>query len=156
MGSNTSSRGNLVIDNITARLLRRADFYELRRLQAHIQPALLILVTIDTLSPPSAVLALLSAAKVPKPLRSLAPSTVTAAVASFKNIATLLPIEYVGKALRNDLIDRAVSLDVWISGGKVEMDDEAKVGAQGILRRFVGLAAAEGSSIVRTGTVTTP
>lgn len=150
LGSTTSSTAtqSLIIDSITARLLRRADFYELRRLQSHIQPALLTLVTIPTLTPPAQVLLHLSASKVPKALRSLSIESIEAVVASFKNIATLLPIEYVGKGLRNDLIDRAVSLDVWISGGKVEMNEEGKTAAQSVLRRFVGMAAAEGSSIV--------
>lgn len=76
-------------------------------------------------------------------------TTVSSTIASFDRIASLLPMEYVGKALRNDMIDRAVGLDIWVSGGKVELDGEELARAQFVLRKFVVLAAAEGSSLVR-------
>lgn len=168
VGSMVPSSGEelITIDAITARLLRRADFYELRQLQspspsisrsspsdglaaAHVQVAVLARITIPGLSPSSEILAALSAKKVPKPLRSLAISTVSSTIASFDRVASLLPMEYVGKALRNDLIDRAVGLDIWVSGGKVELEGEELAKAQFVLRKFVVLAAAEGSSLVR-------
>lgn len=60
-----------------------------------------------------------------------------------------MPMEYLGKHLRNELIDRATGLDVWLCKNEtMQLEDEAKLRAQEVLRRFVVLAKADGSSIV--------
>lgn len=59
-------------------------------------------------------------------------------------------MEYVGKGLRNDLIERALGVDVWISGGKVEelQSGEERSGKQKVLRTFVARAKGVGQSLV--------
>jgi hypothetical protein len=164
--------GGISIGSITARLLRRAEFYEMRWIQGessgsavltqscwltrklphpgHLQTALLAQVTIPSLSPLSDVLAALSASKPPKALRALDSTVLVAAVSVFDRVSALLPMEYVGKNLRNELIQRAVGLDLWISAGKLDMTEEELAGRQRVLRRFVLLAAAtQGASLVR-------
>lgn len=59
-------------------------------------------------------------------------------------------MEYLGKALRNELVERALALDIWIGRSEMEIDEALKVEAQTTLRTFVILAKAEGSSIVRS------
>lgn len=118
---------------------------------AYIHTALLARVTLPSLSSPIEVLASLSAKKLPKPLRSLQPKSVLAAVATFDRITSLVPTEYLGKGLRNDLIDRAFALDVWVTGGKLEIPEEEAAKVALVLRSFILLAAAEGASLVSFG-----
>lgn len=94
------------------------------------------------------MLAALSSKKLPKPLRSLVLAPLLEVVEIFQSLTSPVPMEYVSKSLRNDLIDRAMGLDIWLSARKVEVDDEALVKAQSDLRKFVLLAAPVGSSIV--------
>lgn len=110
-------------------------------------------MSIPSLSPPSDVLAALSAKKLPKPLRSLLLAPLLDVVGIFQSLTSLVPMEYVSKSLRNDLIDRAMGLDMWLSARKVEVEDEALVKAQTDLRTFVLLAAPVGSSVVCFGTL---
>jgi len=164
----------LTIDGITARLLRRADVYELRSLQgssfaipdsprsladlppshlpltAQLHPVFLSRVSIPSLSPASSVLEHLTSSKPPKPLRSLPPSSILSSISTFERISTLLPMEYVGKALRNDLIERALGVDCWVSGGRVEglEKGEERAEKQRVLRTFVARAKGVGQSLV--------
>ncbi|KAL8287505.1 hypothetical protein RQP46_003363 [Phenoliferia psychrophenolica] len=116
--SNPENPQEISLHATTARLLRRADFYELRRLQAQIHPSLLTLLSLPHLTSPTDVLSSLSLKKLPKALRALEASRVVEAVATFERVAKLVPMEYLGKGLRNDLIERALALDVWITSGQ--------------------------------------
>ncbi|KAK4698573.1 nucleolar pre-ribosomal-associated protein 2, partial [Phenoliferia sp. Uapishka_3] len=138
-----SNPHQITINASTSRLLRRADFYEHRRLQSHIHTCLLKRCTIPSLLSPSSVLTSLSASKLPKPLRSLSSDVVNETVETFERISELVPVEYLSKGLRNDLVDRAMAVDVWITAGKLEEGEEEREGKMRVLRSFVLGAAAE-------------
>lgn len=131
----------ITISSTTARLLRRADFWELARLQPHLRAALLTRVALPSLSPPAAVLEAAAAAKAPKALRALDVGAVMAVVGRFATLTALLPMEYAGRALSGQLVEHAVSLDVWLTAGKVEgLNEDERAQAQEVLRRFALLA----------------
>lgn len=107
-------------------------------------------MTLPSLVSPSSVLASLAAPKLSKALRGLDSVEVARAVATVEQIARLVPTEYLSKGLRNDLVDRALALDVWITAAKTDSSDEAREQAAVVLRTFVRSAAAEGSPLVST------
>lgn len=59
-------------------------------------------------------------------------------------------MEYVGKALRHELIERALGVDCWVSGGKVQglESGEERAEKQRVLRTFVARAKGVGQSLV--------
>ncbi|KAJ8293894.1 N-acetylserotonin O-methyltransferase-like protein [Rhodotorula toruloides] len=124
---------------ITARLLRRADFWELPRVQACLLPALRDLVSLPSLSSPTAVLAAMATPtdKASKALRSLAQATLLETVDVFAAISTCIPVEYLNKETRRQLADCALALDLWVTSGEVAVLVEAKERAQHVLRSFV-------------------
>jgi hypothetical protein len=116
---------------------------------AHVQSNLLIRVSIPSLSTPTETLSTLASKKLPKSLRSMSPSIVASAIATFDSMTSLLPIEYLNKSLRNDLVDRAIGLDLWISRDEAEASEEERIEQQTCLRRFVAFAKPVGAAIVR-------
>lgn len=165
----TLETNGMTVEGITNRLLRRADFYELRRIQglsffvlayweliklhtAHFQSSLLVKVTVESLSPAAAVLATISTGtKLPKNLRSIKAPSMQSLLSTFAKISVLIPIDYFGKSLKNDLIERALGLDIFISARKVDGFSEQEISAgQVILRRFVEGVRGNGGSIVST------
>ena len=79
----------------------------------------------------------------------MSPSIVASAIATFDSMTSLLPIEYLNKSLRNDLVDRAIGLDLWISRDEAEASEEERIEQQTCLRRFVAFAKPAGAAIVR-------
>ncbi|GEM08711.1 nucleolar 27S pre-rRNA processing, Urb2/Npa2 [Rhodotorula toruloides] len=132
---------------IMARLLRRADFWELTRLQACLSPALRDLVSLPSLSSATDVLAALAlhADKASKALRSLAPATLLETVDVFSAISTSVPVEYLNKETRRQLADRALALDLWVSSGEAAVPVDAKARSQQILRHFVASLGVQAS-----------
>lgn len=146
------------------RLLRRADFYELRPLQGLSFPAkrtraeltrpvprtgplsaaLLQPVTVSDLTSPGTTLVHLASSKRPKSLRSLDDAAFASATAAFDRIASLIPMEYLSKGLRGELIDRALSIDLWTCSMARQKNEATQLS----LRRFVALAtgASQGAS----------
>ncbi|BGP33429.1 hypothetical protein JCM10296v2_005230 [Rhodotorula toruloides] len=124
---------------ITARLLRRADFWELPRLQACLLPALRDLVSLPSVLSPTAVLAAIATPtdKASKALRSLAPATLLETVDVFYAMSTCIPVEYLNKDTRRQLAERALALDLWVSLGETATPVDAKERAQQVLRSFV-------------------
>ncbi|BGP00937.1 hypothetical protein NBRC10513v2_005057 [Rhodotorula toruloides] len=124
---------------IMARLLRRADFWELPRLQGCLLPALRDLATLPSLSTPTEVLAAMATPtdKASKALRSLAPATLLETVDVFAAISTCVPVEYLNKDTRRQLADRALALDLWVSSGEAVVQVDAKERAQQVLRSSV-------------------
>ncbi|BGP17724.1 hypothetical protein JCM10213_005305 [Rhodosporidiobolus nylandii] len=136
--SSSATISDLTIPGATARLLRRADFWECSRLQAVFQPALIALATLPSLSSPSTLLSTPDD-KALVALRSLAPSTLLSTARLFRFIAATVPLEYLVKQIREQLAEHALALDLWISTGKVAIADEEKAGVQRDMRLFVAL-----------------
>ena len=152
--------------SVTARLLRRADFYEMRSIQSeppryifatfanedaseHFQSALLDSVSSEVALTPSLALGAIASKKIPKPFRLLTPAIILRHVSTFRGITSLIPVEFIGKLLRNALIDRAIGLDIWISSkGADILEAGSLVEAQTFLRRFVVMVKGDGLSIV--------
>ncbi|SCV70426.1 BQ2448_1820 [Microbotryum intermedium] len=136
----------ITIKSTTRRLLRRADLYELPRLRQHFHLALSAKTLIQGLQIPSTVLDALSASKVPQSLQSIDSSKLVEVNAVFGSIGSMLPMQYLGKSLRNELVERAFGLDLWIGGEKSGVDAELVEDQQKGLRKFVMLVL-EGGSI---------
>lgn len=104
-----------------------------------------------SLTSPTEVLVSLSATKLPKPLRSLSSSAILKSISLFSQLSSLIPLEYLSKSLKSDLVDRALSLDIWISSGKVEgiliVGSQELRNAQEGLRKFVLMALPSGGTI---------
>ncbi|SCZ87681.1 BZ3500_MvSof-1268-A1-R1_Chr2-2g05147 [Microbotryum saponariae] len=136
---------DLTIKSITRRLLRRADLYELPRLRQQFHLALSAITSVENLQAPSTVLKALSASKVPKSLGSIKPRKLVEVIGLFGSIGSMLPMQYLGKSLRNELVERAFGLDLWIGGGKSGVEGELVEGLQIGLRKFVILVMDGGS-----------
>ncbi|GAA5915915.1 hypothetical protein JCM6882_001761 [Rhodosporidiobolus microsporus] len=134
-------RDELSISGATCRLLLRADFWELSRIQALFQPSLVALVTLPSLSSPSPLIAGELDAKTLTALRSLSTSTLTSTARLFPTIVATVPLEYLSKATRELLAERALALDVWIGSSEVEVDGQEKESLQRQLRSFMTLLA---------------
>ncbi|GAA5895691.1 Urb2 domain-containing protein [Sporobolomyces salmoneus] len=128
-------------DEITRRLLKRADFWELSSLQAQLRPALLNLVSLPSLVAPSSLLSLISdntPSKNSTALRSISTETLLLTSRTFSCLASFVPLEYLGRDYRLQLAEKALSLDLWISAGEVDIASVEREKAQAELRRFVG------------------
>ncbi|GAA5983911.1 hypothetical protein JCM5350_001788 [Sporobolomyces pararoseus] len=128
-------------DDITRRLLKRADFWELPSLQSQLRSALLNLVSLPSLTGPASVLSLLtdtSSSKTASSLSSISTETLLSTSHTFSRLASLVPLEYLGREYRAQLAERALSLDLWISTGGVGLQAQEQEVAQTELRRFVG------------------
>ncbi|GAA6040522.1 hypothetical protein JCM8097_005446 [Rhodosporidiobolus ruineniae] len=133
----------LSVGGATSRLLRRADFWELPRIQAQLQPALLALVTLPSLASPAPLLVEPVPEKTLSSLRSLSASTLLSSARLFPSLAAAIPLEYLSKANREQLSERALALDLWISTSEVDGLGEAeKEVMQRGLREFVEFAGA--------------
>ncbi|GAA6016272.1 hypothetical protein JCM10207_000453 [Rhodosporidiobolus poonsookiae] len=141
-----SSASELSVGGASARLLRRADFWELPRIQAHLLPTLVSLVTL-TLPNFSSAASILAGAdeKTLASLRSLSPSTLLGTVRLFDQIVAHVPLEYFSKTTREQLAERALALDLWVSGGEANGVDEKRGEVQRQLRSFVGFVGASNS-----------
>ncbi|GAA5839982.1 hypothetical protein JCM11251_006580 [Rhodosporidiobolus azoricus] len=139
----------LSLAGATCRLLRRADFWEMTRIQSRFQPALLALVSLPLLSTPGLLLSNDVDAKTLTALRSLSPATLTSTSNLFPAIAATVPLEYLSKTIREQLAERALALDLWNSSSEVELSVEEKEHFQHELRSFVDLLAV-GSAAVST------
>ncbi|KAM0786575.1 hypothetical protein ACM66B_002031 [Microbotryomycetes sp. NB124-2] len=121
-----SSRAHMT--TFTQRLLKRADLYEMRRIQPFIQRHLVASVTLDDVSSPISVLSSTNS-KV-----SITVQDCQRVLATFEAIASFVPPEYLGRRTRSSLIERALGLDLILSDAKVA---ELNVtGSQTVLRRF--------------------
>lgn len=59
-------------------------------------------------------------------------------------------MEFLGKGVKNEFVEKALGLDVWVSGGKVAgLEEEEKEMIQRTLRGFVVLAAGATVNVVR-------
>lgn len=115
----------------------------------HFQSALLDSVSSEVALSPSLALGAIAAKKIPKAFRLLTPAIILQHIATFRGITSLIPVEFIGKLLRNALIDRAIGLDIWISSRGVELlEAESLVDAQMVLRRFVVMVKGDGLSLV--------
>ncbi|GAA5956862.1 hypothetical protein JCM3765_006621 [Sporobolomyces pararoseus] len=138
LGAETESASQ---NEITRRMLKRADFWELSSLQSQLRSALLTLVSLPSLTTPASVLALLadlSASKSASSLSSISTETLLSTSHTFSRLASFVPLEYLGRDYRSQLAERALSLDLWISAGGVTLPDQEQEVAQTELRRFVG------------------
>lgn len=111
--------------------------------QFHI--SLLEHITLPSLATAVEALALISSKK---SVKTLTVASISTAIKTFDQIAALLPMEYLGKNLRNELVERALGLDLWITKSESEMDGEEKLEGLKKLRKFVGVAKSEGSILV--------
>ncbi|GAA5957201.1 hypothetical protein JCM21900_004681 [Sporobolomyces salmonicolor] len=125
----------------TSRLLRRADLWELPRVQAQLRPTLLALVTLPSLGSPSTFLSSLAVSSASSSLtsvRSLTASTLLSTAHTFPRIAAFVPLEYLGKGLRAQLAERALAVDLWTSAeGAVQVEECERERVQRELRTFV-------------------
>ncbi|GAA5852903.1 hypothetical protein JCM8547_004728 [Rhodosporidiobolus lusitaniae] len=119
----------------TARLLRRADFWELPRIQAVLQPALLTLTTLPSLPSLSSLLSSPSSSS----LSSIAPETLLTTASLLPTLAATVPLEYLNKLTREGLVERALVLDLCVSEGKTHVGEGEKEKAQRELRSVVKL-----------------
>ncbi|GJN90281.1 hypothetical protein Rhopal_003289-T1 [Rhodotorula paludigena] len=122
-------------------LFRRADFWELSRLQAYFPPALRDLVTLPSLDSPERVLSSSADKKQLAALQSLQLPTVVATARLFPTIASFVPLDYLTLKLRSQLASRALALDLWLSD-RNDLGDSEKTTIQVDLRRFVVFAGA--------------
>lgn len=107
---------------------------------------------------PTEVLSHLSATKLPKSLRSLTVSSIQDSISLFSHLTSLIPVEYLSKSSKVELIDRALGLDLFISSGKIsgiEIGSEELIKNQEVLRKFVliTLNSGSGSNMVQNGAV---
>ncbi|GAA6014036.1 hypothetical protein JCM11491_003496 [Sporobolomyces phaffii] len=131
-------------DEITMRLLKRADFWELSSLQAQLRPALLNLVSLPGLASPGTLLPLLSdlsPSESVAPAQAIPTSTLLSTSHTFTRLVKLVPLEYLGRTFRSQLAERALSLDLWVSTGASDITSAEKEAAQTALRRFVAYMA---------------
>ncbi|GAA5889290.1 hypothetical protein JCM5296_005857 [Sporobolomyces johnsonii] len=140
LSADAESGAGITFDETTNRLLRRADLWELPRVQAQLRPALLALVTLPSLGSPSTVLSSLAASSASKSLTSLGSLTAATLLSTahiFPRIAASVPLEYLGKGLRAQLAERALAMDLWISAeGRVEVEELERERVQRELRAF--------------------
>ena len=109
-------------------------------------PTLLSLVTLPSLSSPTTVLSSLSAAT-PAPAPKSSAAAISQAVTAFSEISRLLPVEWLGKHLRAELVDRALAIDLALSSSSTSGESEAeeeegRADQQRTLRRFVARVGA--------------
>ncbi|GAA5858645.1 hypothetical protein JCM1840_006498 [Sporobolomyces johnsonii] len=146
LSADAESGAGITFNETTNRLLRRADLWELPRVQAQLRPALLALVTLPSLGSPSTVLSSLAASSASKSLTSLGSLTAATLLSTahiFPRIAASVPLEYLGKGLRAQLAERALAMDLWISAeGRVEVEEQERERVQRELRAFVGFMGA--------------
>lgn len=115
-----------------------------------LRSALLNLVSLPSLTAPASVLSLLTDTSSSKPassLSSISTETLLSTSHTFSRLASLVPLEYLGREYRAQLAERALSLDLWISAGGVQLQAQEQEVAQTEMRRFVGYM---GSVVVRS------
>jgi hypothetical protein len=111
-----------------------------------LQPALVSLVTLPSLATAAPLLANDIEPKTLASLRSLSTSTLLSTSDLFLSIAATVPLEYLSKTTREQLSDRALALDVWLSASAAGADEADKERVQRELREFVTLL---GANVVR-------
>ncbi|GAA5926984.1 hypothetical protein JCM1841_001603 [Sporobolomyces salmonicolor] len=146
LSADAESGSGATYNETTSRLLRRADLWELPRVQVQLRPALLALVTLPSLGSPSTFLSSLAASSASislTSLRSLTASTLLSTAHIFPRIAAFVPLEYLGKGLRAQLAERAVAVDLWTSAeGAMQVEERERERVQRELRTFVGFMGA--------------
>ncbi|GAA5909416.1 hypothetical protein JCM8208_005736 [Rhodotorula glutinis] len=117
----------------TRALLRRADSWELVKLQGAVQAALVRLVAVSSASTSAEAL---SSLKVGMSTSSVDLQALVAAAHQFPVIVAAVPVEYLGKDVRAQLVERALVLDLLLSASGAL--DEVEMGTiQDQLRRVV-------------------
>lgn len=78
----------------------------------------------------------MQAARPPKSLTSLDGDKLGTTINAFSRVTSLVPLEYLGKQLRADLVDRGLSIDLWLSSAHASQQEVASSQSL-VLRQFV-------------------
>ncbi|KAK4055808.1 hypothetical protein OIO90_003061 [Microbotryomycetes sp. JL221] len=100
-----STHDGLNLCALTQNLLRRADIYEMKSMQPHVHRQFTVSVTVPGLE---SLANLLKSQSPPV----IAIGDVATVVDMLRSIGKFVPLEYLGKRARNDLIERALCLDL--------------------------------------------
>lgn len=106
---------------------------------AYVHAALLSAVTLPGLTSPEETLKAVTSSKPAKSFKALEADSVLRAASLFACIAVQIPMEFLTKKLRVELVERALSIDVGLSSGYISVEDASN--AQRSLRAFVAVAS---------------